>query len=144
MWQCPEWTLMCKNAWSHTREQHSEMFINKKYFSPFVYKQWLYTKILCKGTQLYPNPKIFTLLTFARFIFAVIYYLQFQAAVNIRCSKNSFKLNFRVFNFCGFFQPRIINNCENFQNYVIWKFSVRISYMDQTTTGLTQLNHCAQ
>ena len=36
-------------------------------------------------------PEFFTLLIFAHLIFVVIYYLQFQEAVNIHCSKNSFK-----------------------------------------------------
>ena len=70
----------------------------------------------------YPStiiPEIFSLLIFAHIIFVVIYCLQFQESVNIRCSKNSLKLSFRVFNFCNFSQLRIINNRENFQNYGI-------------------------
>ena len=46
--------------------------------------------------------------------FVVIYYLRFQEAVNIHCSKNSSKLNFWFFNFRNFFQPRIIKNCKKF------------------------------
>ena len=47
-------------------------------------------------------PEIFALLIFAHLIFAVIYYLQFQEAGNIRCSKNVLKLNFRVLHFSRF------------------------------------------
>ena len=64
----------------------------------------------------YSNSRNFALLIFACLIFVVIYYLQFQEAVNILCSKNSFKLNFRVFNLRGFFQAQIIKNHDNFQN----------------------------
>ena len=56
------------------------------------------------------------LLVFACLIFA-FFYSRFQEAVSICCSKVSFKLDFPVFIFfCGFFQLRIINNCETFQN----------------------------
>ena len=48
-------------------------------------------------------PEIFTFFIFLCLIFAVIYYSQFQEAIIIRCSINSFKSNFSVFNFCGFF-----------------------------------------
>ena len=63
--------------------------------------------------------KVFALNVFVRSIFVVIYYSRFQEAVTIGCSKkNSFKLNFRVFNVRAISaQSRIINNCENFQNY---------------------------
>ena len=73
-------------------------------------------------------PEIFALhvLIFVHFIFNLFYYLRFQEAVNIRCNKNSLKFNFRVFNFRGFFQPQIINNCENFQNYGIFKIHCTI------------------
>ena len=63
------------------------------------------------------TPDISTLLIFVHLIFVVIYYLRFQEAVNIHRSKDSFKLNFWVFSFSGYFQPRIISKCENFQNY---------------------------
>ena len=47
--------------------------------------------------------------------FAVNYYSRFQEAANIRRNENELKLNFQVFNVCGFFQPQIITNRENFQ-----------------------------
>ena len=56
-------------------------------------------------------------LIFVCLIFVVIYHLRFQEAVNIRCTKHSLKLTFRVFIFCGFFQPQIINDRKNFRNY---------------------------
>ena len=76
----------------------------------------------CKSTAVllqakYRNSRNFHITYFHAFNFAVIYYLQFQEPVNIHCSKSSFRLNFRVLNFCSFFQPQIINNRENFQNY---------------------------
>ena len=60
--------------------------------------------------------EISTLLIFTRFIFIVIYYLWFQEALNIRCSKTLLELNFGVFCFCGFFQLQIINKLETFKN----------------------------
>ena len=39
------------------------------------------------------------------------------ATWGMKKTKNSLQLNFRAFNFRGFLQMQIINNCENFQNY---------------------------
>ena len=81
-------------------------------FHFYMYVQYVY---VCEY-QTTITPEIIALLIFMRLIFVVIYYSQFQEAVNICCIKNAFKLNFCVLNFHGFFQPWIINNRENFQN----------------------------
>ena len=62
-------------------------------------------------------PEIFASLIFARLIIVVIYYLWFQVAVKLHCSKALLQLSFQAFNFRGFLQLQIIiNNREDFQN----------------------------
>ena len=58
--------------------------------------------------------KILVLFIFVHLIFVAMHYSQLQEAINICCGKNSFKLNFRVFTFCGFFQQQILNNYKKF------------------------------
>ena len=86
--------------------------------------------------SIYCNSGNFCITFFACSTFFVIYYSRFQEAIIIRCSKNSLQWDFRVFNFCGFLQPRIVNNRKNLQNYGIARWSVHWNQNEVKSLGL--------